>query len=227
MLLAAAALLLGGCVTREPRTTSRVALPPAYAEVPANAVAPADAAIARDWWHSFNSATLDGLIDEALAGSSDLRIAQERVTQAEIALRVANGSLFPTAGLSASTSSSRSGAADDGFADSQRRSTSVGLSVGYEVDLWGRLAADRRGARAALEVSRYDYEAARLSLQTTVAFTYFQLLSARARLEIAAREPGDRRARAAHHRRAVSQRPSPPRSTFRSRPPRCCSSARR
>ena len=47
-----------------------------------------------------------------------------------------------------SASSSRSRSEPDGGPDADRESTSAGLSVGYEVDLWGRVAADVRGARA-------------------------------------------------------------------------------
>nr|ACN58778.1 probable outer membrane protein [uncultured bacterium BLR8] len=198
LLAAAAATLLGGCVIREPRTQAKVQMPAAYAEVPvtspaasdappppATSAAAASATVARDWWNSFDSSALNGLIDEALAGSSDLAIAQERVTQAEIALRVAGGSLFPTASVGASTSAGRTGSADSSLPETERRSTSASLSIGYEVDLWGRLAANRRGSRAALAASRYDMESAKLSLETSVAFTYFQLLSTRARLDIA------------------------------------------
>ncbi|WP_288372517.1 TolC family protein [uncultured Marinobacter sp.] len=48
-------------------------------------------------------------------------------------------------------------------------STSLGVPVDYEVDLWGRLSAAESAALADFEATRYDYDAARITLAASVA----------------------------------------------------------
>ena len=177
----AAVLALSACAHHIDATKPEVAMPTSWAEA-----APGEAELQRDWWRTFGSPELSGLIDEALAGSPDLRIAIERVTQAEIAARSAGASLFPLITLSADTGSGSvkpGGFNDSGW--SKRESSGAAVSIDYEVDLWGRVAAQASGARASLDATRYDLETVRLTLTTGVANAYFQVLSLRMRLQIA------------------------------------------
>ena len=175
--LIASLVMFGGCAAvHEPPTVVPVPLPEAWRDAPA-----ADAQVPQDWWRGFGSPRLETLVQEALAGSGDLRTAAQRVRQADIALQTAGAAQLPGVSVSAGSSANRSEGA------STRKSTSVSLSVGYEVDLWGRLAAGEQGARAALKASRYDLETARITLTASVATTYFQWLALRERVEIARR----------------------------------------
>ncbi len=56
--------------------------------------------------------------------------------------------------------------------------------MSYEVDLWGRLAAGIQAQQQSLNISRFDAETVRLTLTSSVASTYFQLLATRERLDI-------------------------------------------
>ena len=126
-----------------------------------------------EWWKTFDSAELHALVAEALAGSPDLRIAMERVRQAEAQVRVAGSSLFPSLNLGFDTRKSD---------DSESSSTS--LSASYEVDLWGAGSSTVRGAEAGLRATVYDQESARLTLIGGVANAYFEVLSLRGRLAV-------------------------------------------
>jgi NodT family efflux transporter outer membrane factor (OMF) lipoprotein len=64
-------------------------------------------------------------------------------------------------------------------------STSVSLNARYEVDLWGRLAASRDASRANLAATRFDRDAARLSMAANVATLWFQSLALEERVDIA------------------------------------------
>jgi len=174
-----AALLLAGCAVTEPRTALPTAMPAAWNET----AMPGAAAIAPDWWRSFDSARLEALIDEALQGSGDLRIAAQRVRQADIALRMAGAAQLPGVSGSVGTGASRSEAG--GVPASTRESSSVSLSVSYELDLWGRIAAGVQSAQASFDASRHDLETVRITLTASVATTYFQWLATRERLAIA------------------------------------------
>ncbi len=158
-----------GCATQSPVLAPQVTPPAAYSE----AAAPGAAELTGDWWRTFNSAELQALVEEALAGSPDLAIATERVRQAEAQVQVAGASLFPSLDLGFSTRKAR---------DSESSSTT--LSASYEVDLFGRNAAGVRGAQASLRASGFDREAARLTLLAGVANAYFELLSLRGRLGV-------------------------------------------
>jgi multidrug efflux system outer membrane protein len=175
----ALATALTACATRTETVRPDLPLPATWSE----AASSSNAALQRDWWRSFQSDELVTLIDQSLAGSPDLAIAAERVNQAEIAVRNAGASLFPSLDVGGSTGARRSEASGGGASSS--RSSSVSLGASYEVDLWGRLAAGVRGAEATRDVSRYDLQTVRLSLTSGVANAYFQVLSLRVRLAIA------------------------------------------
>lgn len=173
-----ASLALTGCAAPGPATRPAVPLPTAWT-TPVAPTAPLEGT----WWRGFGSAPLLDLIDEALAANPDLAQTAERVVQAELNLRSAGASLFPAVTAGAGSSARRS---DGGPGPSSRgESTSASLSVSYEVDLWGRLAAGRRSAQAGVQASRFDLDGARLSLAAGVAQAWFQTLALRVRQEIA------------------------------------------
>ncbi len=170
------AALLAGCAVTEPVRGPALTLPATWVEDEASAAA--DATVADTWWQAFGSAQLDALVAEALAAAPDLRIQAERVIQAELALRSAGAALFPSLSLGASSGARNT----DG---SETRSTEISLGASYELDLWGRLAAGVDASRASLAASRFDRDAARLSLMASVATTWFQSLAVQERLDIA------------------------------------------
>ena len=179
----ALAVALAGCAVTEPKTRVQIDMPQQFSEVVVPPAAGVTSQLTTDWWTNFGSPQLTSLIEQALAGSSDVRIAAERITQAELALRVANASLLPSIGLGAGQSFSRT---DSSGADATtRRGTSVSIAMSYEIDLWGRLAAGIQAQQEAVNISRFDADTVRLTLTTGVAATYFQLLATRERLDIA------------------------------------------
>jgi NodT family efflux transporter outer membrane factor (OMF) lipoprotein len=173
-----AAIALAGCAMTSPQLKPDVPMPTAWNE---GAAVP-EAAIPLDWWQSFRSGELARLVEQALAGSPDLAIATERVTQAEALVSIARASLFPTLDLDAATArrESRGGGAPRTTVDS----TSASLFAAYELDLWGRIAAGVSSAKSTLTATEYDRETVRLTLVATVAAAYFDVLSLRGRIAI-------------------------------------------
>ena len=141
------------------------------------------AAPAQDWWRSFGSAELSGLIDAALSANPDMAIAAERVRQAEAQVRIAGATLFPALNFGAATA--RRETRPQGGSWSGDNSSSAALSASYEIDLWGRNASGVRAAESSLRATRFDQETVRLTLVAGVASAYFQVLSLRGRLAIA------------------------------------------
>ncbi len=180
LLAAALALVLAGCAATEPVSRPDIDLPERYRErAPQRATQ-----IDLDWWRDFGSHTVDRLVAEAIDANPDLAIAAERVRQAETQLRITGASLFPSASVDGSTAWRRFDAGAGRAADTSE-STGLSLGVRYEIDLWGRLAANVESARAALAASRHDLDAAHLSLAGAVASAWFQVLSFEDRLRIA------------------------------------------
>lgn len=139
--------------------------------------------IETNWWGAFQSPELDALMQSAQVQGPDLLIAAERATQAELQMRIANASLFPVLGASASGGESRSEAVAG--ANTRSESTRVGVSMSYEVDLWGGIAAGRAAAKAGYEATRYDQDAAALSIKAAIANGWFQWLALQERIATA------------------------------------------
>jgi multidrug efflux system outer membrane protein len=173
-------LALAGCATPIDTLPTRLDLPMTWA-----GPSPSDRQLDADWWRSFESGELVGLVETALAASPTLTVAAERVVQAEITVRSAGATLFPALSLNGTTAERRNNPGTSNAAWSNTQSTGLTLGVSYEVDLWGRLAASLQGTRANLAANRFDYETARLALTTGVANAYFQVIAARVRLQIA------------------------------------------
>lgn len=180
LLAAVLAVLLGGCAISEPARSPLMSLPDAWdnQNEQQQAVSAATAEIDPQWWQQFASPTLDALIDTAFQQAPSLLIQTERVFQAELALRQAGASLLPSLSLSAGSGSQKSGGRS---ADS----SSAGLSARYEIDLWGKLAAQRTASSANFAASRFDHDAAQLSLSANIANLWFQALTLEERLRIA------------------------------------------
>jgi NodT family efflux transporter outer membrane factor (OMF) lipoprotein len=179
VLLLSAALLLSACASIEAgEGLSASDVPPAWdAPIPTDASTWPEA----NWWQGFDSAELDQLIADAQAQNLDLAIAAARILQAEAQARAAGSVLLPSVDL-------RAGATQSGAFDSTNsQSFSVSLGASYEVDFWGRNAADVRAAEASLRASQYDRETVALTVIASTASTYFQLLSLRDRVAIAKR----------------------------------------
>jgi NodT family efflux transporter outer membrane factor (OMF) lipoprotein len=179
LLAALAMLALGACATSGNPPAPAPAMPGAWAESGASdAAAPAG-----DWWRSFGSAELSGLINATLSANPDLAIAAEHVRQAEAQVRIAGSTLFPALNFSAATA--RHETRPQGGRWSGDNSSNAELSASYEIDLWGRISADVRAAESSLGATRFDQETVRLTLVAGVASAYFQVLSLRDRLVIA------------------------------------------
>lgn len=133
--------------------------------------AAAQAPLARDWWVLFADARLDGLMSELMRANLTLQESEARFRQAQAGLRSAESGLFPTVGSNASVTRSGGGSVDAG------NRHSLGGTVTWELDVWGRVRRDVEAGEASAQASAADLAATRLSLQSTLAQTYFRLVS--------------------------------------------------
>jgi len=139
---------------------------------------------APDWWRGFGSEALDALMQAAAEGNFDLAAVAARVRQADAQLRIAGSALLPRLDADASAQRSRS-ANFLGNGRSQGRSLyALTLSASYEVDFWNRLGSLRDAAAAGARAARFDVGVVALTVQASVANTFFDVLRAEAELRV-------------------------------------------
>lgn len=131
-----------------------------------------DAAIHAQGWSTYASPELLRLQALALADNPGWQAALSRVAQARATLAGVQGSQQPQLSVDGARSSSQSRLAGQ---ENHSESWQAGVSLAYEADLWGRLAAGNRAAQADLAASQFAADASRLVLETDVASAYFRL----------------------------------------------------
>lgn len=172
-----AAAMLAGCALKTPPTHPEVleqALPAQTRIPPAWKADPAARAVADDWVKSFNDPALDAIVAEAIAHNLDLRQAAERVRIAQQNVVVVGAQLLPQVGVQLGANVTR-----DKDQTSNYYSTFGYAGVAWELDVWGRLRAQRAAAEAGYEATALDYAYARQSLAALVAKTWYLAIEAR------------------------------------------------
>jgi NodT family efflux transporter outer membrane factor (OMF) lipoprotein len=109
MLLALCALpaVLGGCSVGPSYHRPEVTLPERFGESAGVPAAADDPAALGRWWTVFHDPELESLIDRALRGNRDLKVAVSRVRQARAERQVAAGALLPELDATAGYNRSR------------------------------------------------------------------------------------------------------------------------
>ncbi len=187
----ALALALSGCAIGPDYLRPSTLLPGLFTEArPAEAVAIApNPAIDPRWWTLFNDATLNELIDQALANNADLRLAIARVEQADAVAREAGASFFPQIDGGAAASNSKASTKTSTFTSAQprlRHTRSAALSTSFELDVWGRIRRANEAAQASMLATRYGRDAVRLSVAGLIASNYLTLRAYDAQLAVTA-----------------------------------------
>lgn len=171
--LASVAMLLAGCAGARHEPLPAVPVPAQWTGAPvASAAAPAapSSAIAPEFWRAFGDPVLDRLIADALAVNNDLAAAGIRAYRAQLQAGLADTNLTPGVTVQGQGSVSRR-------LDNQVMTRGSGLTAtaSYELDLWGKLAAQRDSARWVFEATEADRETARLAVIGLTAQYYWQI----------------------------------------------------
>jgi len=135
------------------------------------------------------------LIGEALSANLDIAEAQARLDRARAGIRAADGARLPALAASAEAGVAHLSEEDPqlgparfapGFERNQDR-YALSLGASWEVDLFGRLGARARAARAESAASAWAVEAARLAVTTEIAQRYVTLRLLQQRRDVAER----------------------------------------
>lgn len=141
------------------------------------------------WWRAYRDPQLDAWIARATAGNPTLAMAAARVREAREQAGVARSALYPH--VDGNMSVTRKKWPDNAFygpgpfADATTWDNTAGLTLSYDLDLWGR---DEHAAERALDVAHVraaDARAAQLELETNVVRAYVGFSQSFALLDIA------------------------------------------
>jgi NodT family efflux transporter outer membrane factor (OMF) lipoprotein len=178
---AALLLLLGACSLAPPLKTPVIPTADAYKETgPWTQAQPSDRLPRDSWWALYDSAELDELEKQLIAGNPTLAAALANYAQAKALADQARAGLFPTLGVNASVTRNRESAnapLRGPTTPTYYNANTLGGSVSYELDLWGQIRNEVAAGEANAAASAADLENARLSLIAQLAGDYIQLRS--------------------------------------------------
>jgi multidrug efflux system outer membrane protein len=140
------------------------------------------------WWEQFNDPVLDQLIDTALKENKDVRIAAARVEEFAARVDIFRAGYFPQIGYNGEATRNRASREVFGGSAINDRTYSnytAAASLGWELDVWGRIRNATEAARAELLAQEENRRAVILSLVSAVASTYVNLRQYDRQLEVA------------------------------------------
>jgi NodT family efflux transporter outer membrane factor (OMF) lipoprotein len=138
---------------------------------------PADRIDRNGWWKMYGDAQLDDLETRLLANNTDLRAAYAHYQQAQAFVAQVESGLYPT--VSASAVPLRERQSDTaplrGNGPADYNSVTLGASVKYDLDLWGRVRDSVVAGKDEAQATKADLASVQLSLQVELADSYIQL----------------------------------------------------
>ena len=120
------------------------------------------------WREMFTDRELQSLIEAGLEQNTDLNVARLRVEAAEAALMTAKLSYLPSLGINAEGGGSR-------YDGATAKTYNVGATASWELDIFGKFTAAKRGAVVAWQGSRDYQQAVQTQLIATIADSYYTL----------------------------------------------------
>lgn len=179
LLILCAMLALAGCTTVgkdfvEPAGVANAAWQHGDAAKTDSARLPAQ------WWTVFNDATLNALEQRAVRDNPGVKASAQRLLQAQAQLGTLRAAQGPTVNVGTSVANTRSSALTSqslalGGRSIEGNNFTVGASLSYELDLWGRVKRVVESADAQALATQNERDGVILLLSAQVATTYWQL----------------------------------------------------
>lgn len=122
------------------------------------------------WWVLYKDNELNKLQEQLLNSNQSLAQYEARYRQAIALVKGARAAYFPT--VTANVKTTR---AQQGQGSNISKNYDLGPSASWELDIWGKIRRQVESAKADANSSQADLAAAKLSLQSELTQTYFQL----------------------------------------------------
>jgi multidrug efflux system outer membrane protein len=185
-------LFFTGCTLGPNYSRPKIVTPENHrdAQTPAAAESLADV----PWWELFKDPVLQELIREGLKNNYDLRAAAARVEEARAQIGVTKSFLYPQVGASVTGTtqqvSRKSEPPQTLTSDRTFNNLFAGLSVAWELDVFGKIRRQTEAATATYVATDMDRRGVYIALVGDVAQNYFTLRELDLELEIARRTVG-------------------------------------
>jgi len=169
-------MLFAGCTA----TTKTKKDPPVT--LPENFSKQGDGNLPDKWWEVFNDSQLNNLIERAMKENFSLKSTWSRLQQAYAEARKSGVEFWPA--LNFEAGASRTWSKRKPMSDTYTNKFTVGLSAGYEIDLWGRIRSMQTAAELDVHAVQEDLSAAAITLSAEVANTWYRLVELRGQLNL-------------------------------------------
>ena len=144
--------------------------------------------INKDWWDNFHDPILKEYVLKAVSNNYDLKIATLKVQQARASAQEYFGKEFPSLNLGTDFSRNKSsGNISMGsfpMPAFTRNTYTLPLTVNYELDLWRKNRDATIGKQKEVEAVQYNEKAAYISLCSSVATAYLNVISADKQIDL-------------------------------------------
>ncbi|WP_419727732.1 efflux transporter outer membrane subunit [Lichenicola sp.] len=183
-------LLLAGCMVGPKYHQPETALPANWTEHAAtpDEIARTQAQM-RDWWASFHDPVLTMLVDQAIAGNYDLRIAGQRLLAARGLRDQIAGGLYPQIDATPAAGIQRFSTTLEypplAGVNSDNRFWQYGLTASWELDVFGRIRHSIEAQQAAVDAGIEQRRGTLLALLSELAGDYVTLRASQLELQIA------------------------------------------
>lgn len=130
-----------------------------------------------NWWANFNDPQLTHLIALGEERNYNVAMAAKRIKMARQQWNAAGSAWFPTISLSAGwTAQQSSSRTTSSYAETQEVDYfQVGADMNWEIDVFGKIASQRKQKKAAWNASRADFAAMQVSVAANIAKNYWLL----------------------------------------------------
>jgi NodT family efflux transporter outer membrane factor (OMF) lipoprotein len=187
-LVAASIAVLSGCSFAPTYQVPQTVIPTTFKETgPWQLARPADRIPRDGWWTVYRDPALSGLEEKVNAANPNVAAAVARHDEARALLAEAQSGLYPTIGsetdVTRQRQSDRRPLRGSDEPDTFEANT-VEAGFNFDLDLWGKVRNQVSAGRAEAQASADDLTSLQLSLQASLASTYFELrgLDQRAKL---------------------------------------------
>lgn len=172
--------IFSSCVVTKPYEKPEIIVDGLYRNI-----GPADTnTIAKLKWNEvFQDVYLLNLIEKGISNNLDLKSAYERITQAQAYFEQSGAAFLPSLNANAGVSANRFSASQNPVKRNAMQ-YQLGLSSGWEIDIWGKLKSNKRAAFASLLQTEAALRAIQTSIVAGIANYYYLLLALDKQLSI-------------------------------------------
>ncbi len=137
------------------------------------------------FWYSFADQNLNALIKEALLANTDVLTSMINISKAQATLDIAQANRLPEIDITASTYRNRdSENLSSTFMHEPYNTFNLSAVMSYQVDIWGKMAAASKSAKAQLAALESTKKAVEITIASEVAKAYFNIVALDNKIQI-------------------------------------------